>query len=230
MYFELCTFKSQVLFTEAHPNPNTQGLGLLFAQVCVYILFISTGSIGSWTFSLAAVGDEGGRDTIDAINIFLVMLCCLRLWVTYITLLKKASHVLPWDSFPQVPVWALHSKHTYQFSLAHPHQVFLNLQFCTQCSFVSSLWTACSSRHSRMFSSPHVGIHCALCSQQFFYLPWAENAMCWCGGPMFLPFTLWWALRGNELWLFPQAFRKGRPCQLLTLNCGSHWSSCIFLS
>lgn len=35
MYFQLCTFMSQVLFTEAHRNSNTYGLGLLFAQVCV---------------------------------------------------------------------------------------------------------------------------------------------------------------------------------------------------
>lgn len=33
--------------------------------------------MGSWTSSLAAIGAEGvGRDTIDAKNILLVMLCC----------------------------------------------------------------------------------------------------------------------------------------------------------
>jgi hypothetical protein len=73
MYCQLCTFKSQVLFTEAHHNSNTSGVGLLFAQVCV--LFIRDGSC---TFSLAAVAEGGGgRDTSNAINILFMMLCCL---------------------------------------------------------------------------------------------------------------------------------------------------------
>lgn len=98
---------------------------------CVCILFIS---MGSWASSLAACGAEGvGRDTIDAKNILLVMLCCFIEAVSdsYHPFKKGKPHFTLGFFSPGTCVISVFQTHLSVQLLSHSPSFSLDLGFLT---------------------------------------------------------------------------------------------------